>query len=237
MRLINLCFCLLFCLNTGDVSANPITATVGTDVTLKCKYDSKHYGRLPFCWGRGSIPNSGCGNEVIKSDGTTVLSRRSERYTLLGDLGMGEAFLTITQVQESDSGIYGCRIDIPGWFNDQKHEITLKVNPGKPFPIKVEMREVRERTVIVRWTPAFDGGSPVTSYRVDLKFKYASWDTAIRTEVSHASLTQVTLVDLRPAKTYNLRMFVVNSVGMSEASNILVFTTKEAGKYVSNIFM
>lgn len=34
------------------------------------------------------------------------------------------------------------------------------------------MREVRERTVIVRWTPAFDGGSPVTSYRVDLKFKY-----------------------------------------------------------------
>lgn len=127
---------------SGGVSANPITATVGTDVTLKCKYDSKHYGKLPFCWGRGSIPNSGCGNEVIKSDGTAVLSRRSERYTLLGDLGMGEAFLTITQVQESDSGIYGCRIDIPGWFNDQKHEITLKVNPGTSNSNKVILKDL-----------------------------------------------------------------------------------------------
>lgn len=61
----------------------------------------------------------------------------------------------------------------------------------------------------------------------------ASWDTAKRTEVAQAYLTQVTLVDLRPAKTYNLRIFAVNSVGLSEPSNILIFTTKEAGKYLS----
>lgn len=58
----------------------------------------------------------------------------------------------------------------------------------------------------------------------------ASWDTAITTQVSNPELTQLTLVDLRPAKSYNLRMFATNSVGMSEASNVLTVTTKEAGR-------
>lgn len=58
----------------------------------------------------------------------------------------------------------------------------------------------------------------------------ASWDSAIRTEITHPHLTQATLVDLRPWKTYNIRMFAVNSVGMSDGSNVLILTTKEAGK-------
>lgn len=60
----------------------------------------------------------------------------------------------------------------------------------------------------------------------------ASWETALITEVSNPELTQLTLVDLRPAKTYNLRMFAINDVGMSEASNVLTVTTKEAGRVV-----
>uniref|UniRef100_A0A3B4TLL5 Ig-like domain-containing protein n=1 Tax=Seriola dumerili TaxID=41447 RepID=A0A3B4TLL5_SERDU len=100
---------------------------VGKDVTLTCNYDAQHYGRLPVCWGRAAIPNSGCANEVIKSDGTSVVSRLSERYLLMGNLGRGDVSLTIRQVQESDSGIYGCRVEIPGWFNDQKHHLKLTV--------------------------------------------------------------------------------------------------------------
>lgn len=65
----------------------------------------------------------------------------------------------------------------------------------------------------------------------------ATWGTALRTEVSNPELTQITLVDLRPAKTYNLRMFAVNSVGMSETSNVLTVTTKEAGRVRQNLFI
>ena len=133
---------------------------------------------------------------------------------------------------------------------------------GRPDPLTVQTREVKERSVTIRWNPVFDGGRPITSYMVDLKNKQskrmetfghqaanylytleswlwissmcscctASWDTGVRTEVSNPELTQVTLVDLRPAKSYNIRMFVVNSVGMSEASNVLTITTKEAGR-------
>ncbi|XP_011478571.1 Down syndrome cell adhesion molecule homolog isoform X2 [Oryzias latipes] len=219
---------LLFCLLTDFPSAGSVITTVGTTVVLTCTYDAKYYGPLSVCWGRGAIPNSGCGNQVIKADGTSVVSRLSERYVLRGNLGQGDVSLTILQAVEADSGIYGCRVDIPGWFNDQKQEVTLTVKPGRPFPLKLESREVRERTITVSWTSGFDGGRAISAYIIDLKNKYASWDSAIRTEITHPHLTQATLVDLRPWKTYNIRMFAVNSVGMSDGSNVLILTTKEA---------
>ncbi|XP_062250477.1 cell adhesion molecule DSCAM-like isoform X2 [Platichthys flesus] len=212
----------------GCVVTEAIIATVGTDATLLCNYDAKYYGKLPVCWGRGAIPNSGCANEVIKSDGTSVVQRLTERYLLMGNLGGGDVSLTIRQVEESDSGTYGCRVDIPGWFNDHKHQVTLTVVAARPDPLMVQTREVKERSVTIRWNPVFDGGRPITSYMVDLKNKQTSWDTGVRTEISNPELTQVTLVDLRPAKSYNIRMFVVNLIGMSEASNVLTITTKEA---------
>ncbi|XP_062281406.1 cell adhesion molecule DSCAM-like isoform X1 [Scomber scombrus] len=220
--------CSLICLLLGCEYAESVLAKVGTDVSLTCNYDARRYGRLSACWGRGAIPNSGCANEVLKTDGTSVISRLSERYLLMGNTGEGDVSLTIRHVVEKDSGTYGCRVDIPGWFNDQKQEVTLSVVPGPPNPVRVEMQEVKERTITVRWTPVFDGGKPITSYVIDLKNKQASWDTTFRTPVSNPDLTQVTLVDLRPAKAYNLRMFAVNSVGMSGSSNVLTVTTKEA---------
>ncbi|KAM6952532.1 uncharacterized protein PEZ65_012981 isoform 2-T2 [Lycodopsis pacificus] len=228
LRCVPLCCSLLFCLLLGCVSAESIIATVGEDVTLICNYDAKNYGKLAACWGRGAIPNSGCANEVIRSDGTSVTKRLSERYQLRRDVGVGDVSLTIRQVEEGDSGTYGCRVEIPGWFNDHKHQLTLTVVAVRPNPLRVDTREVKERTVTVRWTPVFDGGKPITAYRIDLKNKQTSWDTAVSTEVSNPELTQLTLVDLRPAKSYNLRMFAINSVGMSEASNVLTVTTKEA---------
>lgn len=121
----------VFLLFLGCVSADSIITTVGTDVTLNCNYDIEYYGTLPACWGRGAIPSRGCANEVIKSDGTSITSRLSERYLLQGDLEKGNVSLTIRRVEEADSGMYGCRVEIPGWFNDHKHQIILTVVAGE----------------------------------------------------------------------------------------------------------
>lgn len=122
--------------NFSGVSTGDIIARVGTDITLTCSYDAQYYGRLSACWGRGAIPNSGCASEVIKTDGTSVTSRLSERYLLMGNLAAGDVSLTIRQVQESDSGMYGCRVEIPGWFNDHKHQTTLTVVAGKKHRVE-----------------------------------------------------------------------------------------------------
>uniref|UniRef100_A0A3Q2ZU25 Ig-like domain-containing protein n=1 Tax=Kryptolebias marmoratus TaxID=37003 RepID=A0A3Q2ZU25_KRYMA len=135
------------------VSANTIITTVGTDATLRCNYDAKYYGRLSVCWGRGAIPNRGCANEVIRTDGTAVISRLSERYLLRGNLGEGDVTLTIRQVQESDSGLYGCRVDIPGWFNDHKHQTTLTVNAGTLATSMSSSSSTKMRTHLTSVTP------------------------------------------------------------------------------------
>ncbi|XP_035983333.1 Down syndrome cell adhesion molecule-like protein 1 [Fundulus heteroclitus] len=218
-------YCFLhLCLLRGCASLY-VTAKVGTAVSLPCTYAAWKYGRLPFCWARESTSAFGCNNQVIQSDGTNVLSRLSWRYSLAGNLATGDASLRISQVQESDSGKYICRVEIPGWFNDQKTENTLYVFPGEPSQPQVYLRELKQRAVTVSWSPPFNGGRVITAYLIDIKSRDASWNTAVRSQVVQ---TVATLVDLRPAATYELRLFAVNSVGTSAASNVLTVTTHEA---------
>lgn len=61
----------------------------------------------------------------------------------------------------------------------------------------------------------------------------ALWNSAVTTRMTNPNLTQVTLVDLRPATYYSLRMFAINSQGISDASNVLTVATEEAGKVES----
>ncbi|XP_051936674.1 cell adhesion molecule DSCAML1-like [Hippocampus zosterae] len=225
-RYYSLC-CILYFLLECSFAAK-VEVKVGADITLTCKYDARYYGKLSVCWGRGPLPSRGCANEVIKTDGTSVTSRSSERYLLMGNIVEGDVSLTIRRVVESDLGVYGCRVEIPGWFNDRKHQMSLMVVPAQPDALKVEMQEVRDRTVTVSWSHVFDGGRPIESYRIDLKSKEALWDTAVTTHMSNPNLTRVTLVDLRPAKYYSLRMFAINSQGISDASNVLTVATEEA---------
>uniref|UniRef100_A0A7M4F764 Ig-like domain-containing protein n=1 Tax=Crocodylus porosus TaxID=8502 RepID=A0A7M4F764_CROPO len=96
----------------------------GQSVRLPCFY---HVARASdvsvMCWGRGSCPNSKCNSEIIRTDGMRVVSSKSVRYQLTGHLDMGDVSLTIRNVKEGDRGVYCCRIEVPGWFNDIKRNL------------------------------------------------------------------------------------------------------------------
>uniref|UniRef100_A0A3B4XQT0 Ig-like domain-containing protein n=1 Tax=Seriola lalandi dorsalis TaxID=1841481 RepID=A0A3B4XQT0_SERLL len=108
--------------STVSPTSSGVIGFIGHNVTLPCRYDAQSHGVLSFCWGRGEVPRSKCSD--------TILSSEDGRYLLMGNLGRGDVSLTIRHVQESDSGIYGCRVEIPGWFNDQKHHLKLTVEAG-----------------------------------------------------------------------------------------------------------
>lgn len=57
--------------------------------------------------------------------------RSSVRYQLLGELKTGDVTLTISNITENDSGIYGCRVQYAGWFNDEKYHVSLTIEKGK----------------------------------------------------------------------------------------------------------
>ncbi|KAI4801240.1 hypothetical protein KUCAC02_000008 [Chaenocephalus aceratus] len=111
-----LCLSILTQVSSSTVE---VTGLVGHNVTLPCRYDAQTRGVLSFCWGRGMVPKSQCSRTILSSDGT-VLTMKSSRFQLWGRVSGGDVSLTILDAQWSDAGVYGCRVEIPGWFNDLK---------------------------------------------------------------------------------------------------------------------
>lgn len=97
-------------------------------MTLPCKYDSRYHGTCHICWMRGDIPSRGCGKEIIGSDGDKVVRKKSAKYDLVGQIQHGDVSLTIFSIDKTDTGKYGCRVHVPGWFNDEMHYVHLIVD-------------------------------------------------------------------------------------------------------------
>ena len=121
------------CVPVSQCGALQVVGVEGQNVTLPCRYDASNHGVLPMCWGRGALPSSGCDNQILSSDGSAVKKRTSIRYLLSGDLKQGDISLTILNTTERDAGLYGCRVEIPGWFNDMKSEVRLTMEKSKDF--------------------------------------------------------------------------------------------------------
>jgi len=66
-----------------------------------------------------------------------VTERYDRRYTLAGNLLKGDVSLTIMNAEEADSGIYCCRVEISGWFNDQtsNHKVVIEKGECKVVPL------------------------------------------------------------------------------------------------------
>ncbi|XP_075061519.1 hepatitis A virus cellular receptor 1 homolog isoform X2 [Mixophyes fleayi] len=116
----------VLCISGLLAAAENVTVSVDETLTLPCTY-SVSYGIATICWGRGSCPFSKCINVLIWTDGITVTWRKSDRYHLLGNISQGDVSLIITGATAEDEGTYCCLVGIPGWFNDVKKEIRVKL--------------------------------------------------------------------------------------------------------------
>ncbi|NXA81049.1 HAVR1 protein, partial [Thryothorus ludovicianus] len=118
----------LLVLFTGSAELESVViGEVGQDVTMPCHYSVQN-GVTSMCWGRGKCPKSKCSQILIWTDGWKVTEQRASRYQLKGDLQEGDVSLTIVNAGETDSGTYCCRVELPGWFNDQliNHKVVVK---------------------------------------------------------------------------------------------------------------
>ncbi|XP_059398542.1 hepatitis A virus cellular receptor 1 homolog [Carassius carassius] len=117
------------CVTSCSESSKMVVGQVGDTVNLPCKYDINTNGLVNVCWGRQQSLFS-CENTVISSDGSQVTFRESNRFGLASGLERGDVSLTIKAAQKSDVGMYVCRIEIPGLFNDISHNVYLFIRNG-----------------------------------------------------------------------------------------------------------
>ncbi|XP_012718386.2 T-cell immunoglobulin and mucin domain-containing protein 4 [Fundulus heteroclitus] len=123
-----------------------VTGYIGQDVTLPCAYDAQSNGVLSFCWGLGRVPRSKCADTILSSEYGEVTYRESSRYQLLSQVEQGNVSLTILNAQRSDAGIYGCRVEIPGLFNDQKSNINLIMEEERVISHEMEATDATVTT-------------------------------------------------------------------------------------------
>ncbi|XP_054344441.1 hepatitis A virus cellular receptor 2 isoform X1 [Pongo pygmaeus] len=136
------CVLLLLLLLLTRSSEVKYIAEVGQNAYLPCFYTPAAPGNLvPVCWGKGACPVFECGNVVLRTDERDVNHRTSSRYWLNGDFRKGDVSLTIKNVTLADSGIYCCRIQIPGIMNDEKFNLKLVIKPAKVTPAPTLQRD------------------------------------------------------------------------------------------------
>ncbi|XP_051834748.1 T-cell immunoglobulin and mucin domain-containing protein 4-like [Antechinus flavipes] len=110
-----------------------VTGFLGHSVQLPCFYSVTDRQNHVMCWGKDKCPNNKCNGEIVRTDGRRMTWSKSSKYQLQGNIGRGDVTLTIKNTNIGDSGTYCCRIEVPGWFNDIKKEIVLRLEKG-PTP-------------------------------------------------------------------------------------------------------
>ncbi|XP_040201106.1 hepatitis A virus cellular receptor 1 homolog isoform X2 [Rana temporaria] len=162
-------FALILLLPGVLVSGEPEIWTVEDDtVTLQCIY-SVDKGRTTMCWGRGdctSVLTTYCNNVIIKTDGSTLTEKTSNRYQLLGNIEQGNVSLTITNVTKEDKGIYCCRVEISGWFNDKKNIYNVKVQERDKSDASTESND-RDKQEETSDPPVTEADDPLCSENHD----------------------------------------------------------------------
>ncbi|XP_026075902.1 Down syndrome cell adhesion molecule-like isoform X2 [Carassius auratus] len=194
---------------------NNSLATKGEKIEMSCKA----HGEKPIMvrWEK----------EVEKEKQSHMINPDMWRHTVTVK-NVGDEVVSTLQIyptMREDSGFFSCHAI--NSYGEDRGILQLTVQEP-PEPPKVEIREVKERTIALRWTMGFDGNSPITGYDIECKNKTETWERARRTRDVSPTLNQATIIELHPSSTYNIRMFAKNHIGDSEPSNELTVTTDEA---------
>ncbi|KAM7292783.1 Down syndrome cell adhesion molecule-like protein Dscam2 isoform X2 [Ixodes scapularis] len=190
---------------TFITSSMSVTSRRGDKVHLRC--DTIGDAPLTIAWYRDKI--------LLDVD-------RHPRYSVVEherEDGMASQLL-IRDVKTNDTGAYACKVANSHGKDEMFIKLTVQEPPSPPS--NVHVTHLASRTVSLRWTPPFDGNSPISQY--DLKVHSSRDGTSLVIPVPGTQL-EMTLDSLSPNSAYRVEVEAVNSIGTGAPSEPLFFTT------------
>uniref|UniRef100_A0A8C9T557 DS cell adhesion molecule like 1 n=1 Tax=Scleropages formosus TaxID=113540 RepID=A0A8C9T557_SCLFO len=133
--------------------------------------------------------------------------------------------LKLKPAERGDSVFFSCHAI--NSYGEGRGLIQLTVQEP-PDPPELEVREVKDRSMNLRWTQRFDGNSIITSFDIEYKNKSDTWDLKHATRKIAPTNHQANIVELHPASVYSIRMYSYNKIGRSQPSKELTISTEEA---------
>ncbi|XP_066567577.1 cell adhesion molecule DSCAML1 [Amia ocellicauda] len=197
----------------------PAMITSHPNTTMAIKGQQKELN----CTARGERPI------IIRWEkGDTVIDTdRNARYSITTKDQADEVISTLKlkPAERGDSVFFSCHAI--NSYGEDRGLIQLTVQEP-PDPPELEVREVKARSMNLRWTQRFDGNSIITSFDIEYKNKSDSWEFKHTTRNISPTINQANIVELHPARVYSIRMYSFNKIGRSEASKELTISTEEA---------
>ncbi|XP_064424751.1 cell adhesion molecule DSCAML1 [Latimeria chalumnae] len=196
----------------------PAMITSHPNTTIAIKGQTKELN----CTARGERPI------IIRWEkGDTVIDPdRNMRYSITTkESGDVVSTLKLKPAERGDSMFFSCHAI--NSYGEDRGLIQLTVQEP-PDPPELEIREVKARSMNLRWTQRFDGNSIITGFDIEYKNKSETWDFKQATRNISPTINQANIVDLHPASVYSIRMYSFNKIGRSEPSKELTISTEEA---------
>uniref|UniRef100_A0A671KSR7 Down syndrome cell adhesion molecule-like protein 1 homolog n=1 Tax=Sinocyclocheilus anshuiensis TaxID=1608454 RepID=A0A671KSR7_9TELE len=199
----------------------PAMITSHPNTTMAIKGQNKELN----CTARGEYPI------IIRWErGDTVIDPdRNPRYSITTNPNEKSdeviSTLKLKPAERGDSVFFSCHAI--NSYGEGRGLIQLTVQEP-PDPPELEVREVKDRSMNLRWTQRFDGNSIITSYDIEYKNKSDPWELKHATRKISPTNNQANIVELHPASVYSIRMYSYNKIGRSQASKELTISTEEA---------
>ncbi|XP_059189152.1 neural cell adhesion molecule L1.2 isoform X1 [Centropristis striata] len=144
-----------------------------------------------------------------KDDHKIFESHSDEKYTFDG------SDLKITNVEESDEGVYTCQVITKHDMAEASASLTLWDRPDPPVLLQISDSE--RRAVTLSWTPGDNNNSPVTDYVIEFEdqgSKERGWEELKRVKGGEERAR----LSLWPYMSYRFRVIAINDVGKSDPS-------------------
>ncbi|XP_033338230.2 cell adhesion molecule Dscam2 isoform X4 [Megalopta genalis] len=186
------------------------TARLGSNASLRCEAKGDH--PLKILWKK-----NGMQLEQKLSDYRYMLK---EDNTTDGMISILEFFST----SREDSGKYVC-IASNEHGNDEM-TIRLYIQEPPDFPRSLRVVEKGSRYINISWMTSQDGNSPITQYIIQYKTESEVWHEHTFHTTVPGSQAFAHVSGLRPAVSYQFRIYAENELGRSQASDILETTTE-----------
>ncbi|XP_018544801.1 neural cell adhesion molecule 1a isoform X6 [Lates calcarifer] len=132
------------------------------------------------------------------------------------------SYLEITPESQNDFGSYNCTAtNVMGTESKEFLLIQAEV-PSSP---EIQQVEPFSSTAVVEFEePDSMGGVPIIKYRVEWRLPGQAWNG--RVYDAEEDTTRITIVDLKPETTYEVRMSAINGKGEGERSPASTFKTE-----------
>ncbi|EFN70076.1 Down syndrome cell adhesion molecule, partial [Camponotus floridanus] len=187
------------------------TARLGSNASLRCEAKGDH--PLKITW---------------KKAGSQLDPKLPDyRYTLKEDNTTDGvvSVLGFISTSREDSGRYFCIAS--NTYGRDEMTIHLYIQEPPDFPRNLHVIEKGSRHINLGWTTSQDGNSPITQYIIEYKTESEVWhDHTFHTTVP-GTRARGHVGGLRPAVTYQFRIYADNELGRSQASDVETTTEGE----------